>query len=195
MGKASRRPKRPDPQGGNLRSQGASCSLEPSSSSSEPPLPLSRCSPTIVAILATNCREARPGREHFCDQTLGRLAPATLLPHADVVLASLEDSGAAVRRIALKALGRLDPATLAQHSDAVVARLDDSEAAVRKSALETLAALEPTALCHYAAALGMGAKDADEGVREVALAILRSLKGHVDLSETQSKLEPLELEE
>ena len=111
------------------------------------------------------------------------------------MLASLEDSGAAVRRIALKALGRLDPATLAQHSDAVVARLDDSEAAVRKSALETLAALEPTALCHYAAALGMGAKDADEGVREVALAILRSLKGHVDLSETQSKLEPLELEE
>jgi hypothetical protein len=100
-----------------------------------------------------------------------------------------------VRRIALKALGRLDPATLAQHSDAVVARLDDSEAAVRKSALETLAALEPTALCHYAAALGMRAKDADEGVREVALAMLRSLKGHVDLSETQSKLDPLELEE
>ena len=110
---------------------------------------------------------------------LGDLEPATLVQHADAVVARLEDSVWNVRYRALTALAKLEPATLAQYAEAVVARLEDSWMHVREAALETLAQLEPATLAQHAGAVVASLEDSDWLVREEAYHTLEFLPRYV----------------
>ena len=82
--------------------------------------------------------------------TLAKLDPATLAPHASTVVALLDDPVWELRQSAVIALGKLDPATLAQHASAVVTLFNDEKPRVRRSALLTLAQLAPAAIAQHA---------------------------------------------
>ena len=108
--------------------------------------------------------------------TLQELEPATLAPHADAVLARLEDSSDEVRLWALYMLRGLEPATLAQHVYAVLARLEDSEDYVRSAGLSALAKLEPATLAQHTDAVLARLEDSYWEVRLNALQTLAKLE-------------------
>ena len=82
------------------------------------------------------------GERHLALLALSKWTTVALTPHADSVVARLEDTTPDVRRAALQVLCRLTNTTLAQYGDVLIARLGDADAEVRRRALAVLSRLE-----------------------------------------------------
>ena len=85
-------------------------------------------------------------------ETLGKLEPAALAPHAAAVVARLDDSKSVVRNAAVATLAKLEAAALALHAAAIVAARG-LRCIVRHAAVEALGKLEPAALAPHEAAV------------------------------------------
>ena len=198
MGKASRRPKRPDPQGANSRSQGASSSSATATASSEPgaesesqqqlPEQIST-SPTRRAGGSSSSEPTLPrGNPHHAardqhhaarERAKEKIARTFGWPYEvriDVLLAMLADSDHTVREPAQSALYVLDPTALAQHNDAVVLMLAHSDFKWRAAALLVLAFSGHAVIAQCIEIVVVMLEDPYPDVRERALWALMKLE-------------------
>jgi len=107
--------------------------------------------------------------------TLCKLEPTALAPHANSIAEMLDNTDPGVRLAAMYMMGKLDPSTIAQHSDAIAQKLSDSCGDVRYTAMETLDMMAPEALTPHASAIEDLRQHSDPEVHRVTMHAISKL--------------------